>query len=115
MDTKLTIIKEALLIFSENGLNFSMDSLAAKLKMSKRTVYELVGSKENLICLCEDYLKQLFDDHYSEVLSNENICFLDKFDLIINYFDEQWFISRTHREQITKTSEVIDKKIFGVG
>ena len=35
MDTKLTIIKEALLIFSENGLNFSMDSLAAKLKMSK--------------------------------------------------------------------------------
>lgn len=114
MDTKLTIIKEALLIFSENGLNFSMDSLAAKLKMSKRTVYELVESKENLICLCEDYLKQLFDDHYTEVLSNENICFLDKFDLIINYFDEQWFISRTHREQITKTSEVIDKKITAV-
>ena len=57
MDAKLMIIKEALLIFSVNGLNFSMDSLATKLKMSKRTVYELVGSKENLICLCQDYLK----------------------------------------------------------
>ena len=114
MDAKLMIIKEALLIFSENGLNFSMDSLAAKLKMSKRTVYELVGSKENLICLCQDYLKQSFDDHYDKVLSNENICFLDKFDLIINYFDEQWFISRAHREQIAKSSEIIDRKITEV-
>ena len=114
MDAKLMIIKEALLIFSENGLNFSMDSLAAKLKMSKRTVYELVGSKENLICLCQDYLKQSFDDHYDQVVSNENICFLDKFDLIINYFDEQWFIPRAHREQIAKSSEVIDSKITEV-
>ena len=36
MNCKENIIKAAVQIISNNGLNFSMDELASKLKMSKR-------------------------------------------------------------------------------
>jgi AcrR family transcriptional regulator len=67
MNCKENIIKAAVQIISNNGLNFSMDELASKLKMSKRTVYEQVSSKENLVIECMESLKLKFDAYYEEV------------------------------------------------
>ena len=111
MNCKENIIKAAVQIISNNGLNFSMDELASKLKMSKRTVYEQVSSKENLVIECMESLKLKFDAYYEEVLNQDNLCYLDKFEKLICFFDKDWFMSRTHRMQIAKSNELIDNKI----
>ena len=111
MNCKENIIKAAVQIISNNGLNFSMDELASKLKMSKRTVYEQVSSKENLVIECMESLKLKFDAYYEEVLKQDNLCYLDKFEKLICFFDKDWFMSRTHRMQIAKSNELIDNKI----
>lgn len=40
--------------FKDNGLKFTMDSLAARLGISKRTLYETVSSKEQVVELVID-------------------------------------------------------------
>jgi len=45
-------IQKALAIFKEEGLRMSMDELAAKMVMSKKTLYNNFGSKEELLSKC---------------------------------------------------------------
>ncbi|MGL5541095.1 MAG: TetR/AcrR family transcriptional regulator [Erysipelotrichaceae bacterium] len=47
-----TIVKATLALIQEEGLTFTMDQLAKKLGISKRTLYEKVASKENLLEAC---------------------------------------------------------------
>ena len=111
MNSKENIIKVAVQIISNNGLNFSMDELASKLKMSKRTVYEQVSSKENLVIECMESLKQSFDTHYEVIIKKDDLCYLDKFESLICFFEQEWFMSRTHRMQIARSNEIINNKI----
>lgn len=111
MNSKENIIKVAVQIISNNGLNFSMDELASKLKMSKRTVYEQVSSKENLVIECMESLKQSFDTHYEVIIKKDDLCYLDKFESLISFFEQEWFMSRTHRMQIARSNEIINNKI----
>lgn len=111
MSCKENIIKVAVQVLSQNGLNFSMDELASKLKMSKRTVYEQVISKENLVLECIESLKNKFDLYYEEVVNQNNLCYLDKFERLISFFEKDCFMSRKDRMQISKSNELIDNKI----
>lgn len=43
------IVKAAIAEFGEKGIRFTMDDLAARLRISKRTLYEAVDSKEEVI------------------------------------------------------------------
>ncbi|WBW96823.1 TetR/AcrR family transcriptional regulator [Oceanirhabdus sp. W0125-5] len=48
MDIKEKIIKTALELFNDKGIKFSMDSLAKKLNMAKKTIYANFPSKDDL-------------------------------------------------------------------
>ena len=43
------LFTEAMNLYSENGIKFTMDELAGRLCISKKTLYEMVRSKEDLI------------------------------------------------------------------
>lgn len=46
---KVRIIKATLDIFQEKGLKFTMDELSHRLNMSKKTIYTIFNSKEDLL------------------------------------------------------------------
>ncbi len=111
MSYKENIILTAIDVISKRGNNFSMDELSSMLKMSKRTVYEKVGSKENLIILCQEYLKEQFDLYYDQVTKNKEVCFLDRFEILINFFGQNWFMTREDRAMLNRSSSLISNKI----
>ncbi|MEA4813215.1 MAG: TetR/AcrR family transcriptional regulator [Anaerolineaceae bacterium] len=49
MADKTQLFTEAMALYSEAGLKFTMDELATRLCISKKTLYEMVRSKEDLI------------------------------------------------------------------
>lgn len=49
MDLRERVITVAIDLFEDQGIRFTMDELAHRLKMSKRTIYEQVGTKEQII------------------------------------------------------------------
>ena len=54
MSIEIKIIKATIDIFKEKGVKFTMDDIATKLGVSKRTLYENVDSKECLLNLIVD-------------------------------------------------------------
>ena len=79
MDTKKVILDAATKLFFDKGLDFTMDSLATNLKMSKRTIYSFVGNKEIIIMEIIENLINSFNEYYQSVCENDNISYLDKF------------------------------------
>lgn len=57
MDLRARVTNAAIELFQENGVRFTMDELARRLRMSKRTLYEQVGTKEEII---EYVIKEAF-------------------------------------------------------
>lgn len=51
MDLKDRVLNAAAESFEEHGVRFTMDDLARRLAMSKRTIYEQVGKKEDVIAM----------------------------------------------------------------
>lgn len=48
IDLKILIIEKSLEMLHTDGLNFSVDALSTRLKISKKTIYKLFACKENL-------------------------------------------------------------------
>ena len=55
MITQTQLFSEAMNLYSENGTKFTMDELASRLFISKKTLYEMVRSKEDLIIQVIEY------------------------------------------------------------
>lgn len=51
MDNRERVAAAALEAFEHHGIRFTMDDLARRLRMSKRTIYEQVGTKEDVVAL----------------------------------------------------------------
>ncbi|MFA9390527.1 MAG: TetR/AcrR family transcriptional regulator [Prolixibacteraceae bacterium] len=71
MDKKQKYINKALVIFKQEGLRLSIDELAAKMGISKKTLYNHFDSKDTLLRQC---IHHVFTDLNSnmELLIDEN-------------------------------------------
>jgi AcrR family transcriptional regulator len=49
MDLNERVTSAAIGLFEDRGIRFTMDELARRLRMSKRTIYEQVGTKEEIL------------------------------------------------------------------
>ena len=58
MSLEIKIVNATIDIFREKGVKFTMDDLANRLGVSKRTLYENIDSKETLLNLLVD---EVFD------------------------------------------------------
>jgi AcrR family transcriptional regulator len=65
------IIVTALTVFRENGIkNITMDDIAAMLKISKRTLYEIFEDKEALLKECITYHQRMAQEVWKEIVSD---------------------------------------------
>lgn len=64
--------------FKESGTRFTMDSLARRLGISKRTLYETVPSKEAVVELVIDRSFQDVKEQQKEILNNEALSTREK-------------------------------------
>lgn len=94
----------------ENGLKATtMDSIASSYRISKRTLYEIFGNKENMIEAAINHWRGKTADHYREIFSSsDNImeiilrCFLYNREIMAKtslefYRDFHEFIKKTRK------------------
>lgn len=72
------IVRASLEELNEAGIKFTMDDLARRLRVSKRTIYETIPSKELLI---SDIIDMVFEDikkQENEIAGNPDLDIVDK-------------------------------------
>ena len=71
MDTKNRIITESVKLFMRYGIrSITMDTIAENLGISKRTIYELFSTKDELIEACFNHISAEDKKEYQEILKN---------------------------------------------
>jgi len=89
MDSKeKKIVNVVLELFSESGPKFKMDDVAAAMKISKKTIYEEYGNKENLIILVVKAIFEGIERKLSNVIASEKYNTLEKLILITCAFPD---------------------------
>lgn len=83
MDTKEMILVGTMDAFREKGLKFTMDDVAKKLTISKKTLYKVFENKEDLFLAMVDYLFDSIKESKAEVLQRDDLTTLEKIRLIL--------------------------------
>ena len=96
-DVRSLIIKESANSLKTDGLKFSVDTLSAKLKISKKTVYKYFSSKQELAIAVYDYFYNDVNGRISCFIS-ENLK--DKVLFLLNIYFESSLM--THDEIFNK-------------
>lgn len=85
------LVEESLNLFNVKGFRVSMDELASRLRVSKRTLYEQIGNKEELILyIMEQFTKEL-DEYYFKVFNEEETGLKKLKKILIHNVEETWF------------------------
>jgi AcrR family transcriptional regulator len=78
VDHKLHLFQEAINLYSEKGFKFTMDELAARLFISKKTLYEMVRSKEDLVIQVIEYYFDGVEVMQNAVHNDSNLSNIEK-------------------------------------
>ena len=78
MSLEIKIINATIDIFREKGVKFTMDDIANKLGVSKRTLYENIDSKETLLSLLVDEVFDSIKHQGQEIIEDDSIEDLEK-------------------------------------
>ena len=78
MERKKRLIRLVLELFQEKGVNFSMDAVAAGMKMSKKTIYKEYGNKEDLIVLIVNALFEGIERHLTRIIQEDGLDTVEK-------------------------------------
>lgn len=78
MEIRETILEGTLLAFRQKGLKFTMDDIAALMKISKKTIYTVFRDKEQLFLAMVDYLFDSIKQSEQEVLKNDQLSTVEK-------------------------------------
>lgn len=88
MDLKETILKGTIQVFNDKGLKFTMDDIAERLKISKKTLYKIFDDKESLFLTMVDYIFDSIKESEQEVLADESLSTVEKIHKILGVFPE---------------------------
>lgn len=72
------ILEGALKVFREKGPKFTMDDLASKMKMSKKTIYTIFTDKNELMCDMMDYAFDMIKVAEDNVYANPELGTVEK-------------------------------------
>ena len=78
MSLEIKIVNATIDIFREKGVKFTMDDLANRLGVSKRTLYENIDSKETLLNLLVDEVFDSVTEKGKEEINDDSIGDLEK-------------------------------------
>jgi AcrR family transcriptional regulator len=83
MGTRETILDATIDVFGEKGLKFTMDDIANRVSMSKKTIYAVFQDKETLFYEMVDYGFDNIKQSERKVLENEKLDTLGKIRAIL--------------------------------
>lgn len=92
MERKKRYINKALIIFKQEGLRMSLEELAVRMGISKKTLYNHFSSKEKLLNAC---IKEVFHELHESMLSF-NDCSLNPIECFLNTFNKLSLEFRDH-------------------
>ena len=78
MELQEQILEETLKIFNEKGLKFTMDDIAHDLGISKKTIYTIFKTKEQLFFTMVDYLFDQIKVSEQQVMHNDDLSVVEK-------------------------------------
>ncbi len=77
------LYEETFALYQEHGVKFTMDDLAARLAISKKTLYELVRSKEELIERAVSNYFDVVEREQAAIRESESLTPLQKVELLL--------------------------------
>lgn len=90
MKLKETILEGTIKAFNEKGLKFTMDDIAAKLGMSKKTIYTVFEDKESLFLAMVDYMFDSIKESERQVVEDKELTTLEKIRTILCVLPESY-------------------------
>ena len=110
---EVKIITATIDIFREKGVKFTMDDIANKLGVSKRTIYENINSKEILLSLLVDEVFDSIKHQGQEIIEDNSINDLDKLKRLLTVIPTSYnTIDYTKIHEIKKFYPNIYEKII---
>lgn len=82
------VFTSAILEYQEKGLNFTMESLSKRMGISKKTLYQLVKSKEEVIGLLINQARDSIKEKQRAILENDSIDVVEKIRCILTVVPE---------------------------
>lgn len=111
---KEKIFKHALDLFYRQGIKFTMNDLAKSAGISKRTLYEIVSSKEQLALFVIQYYFDLLKVEQDEIRDNPDLSPLLKIKALLtampNLMIERFRISEL-KNSLPRAYELLNEKI----
>lgn len=86
--TKEKLVKALIKLFNEKGITFKVDELAEELKASKKTIYKVCRSKEQIIELIITEVFESIKKQEQEVINDSSIDIVDKIKTCICIFPD---------------------------
>lgn len=94
------LVEKAVKLFNTRGIRSSMDDLAALLHVSKRTLYEQVGNKADLILFVMDYYTKKCDEIFDKILNNGVYNDFEKIEQILLSVPKDVVFTRDQLEEL---------------
>ena len=88
MNQKEEILKATLQVFNDKGLKFTMDDIAERMKISKKTLYKVFDDKEALFLAMVDYMFDTIKESEHAVVEDETLSTVDKIHKILGVLPE---------------------------
>lgn len=83
MELRESILEGTLQVFNQKGLKFTMDDIAALLRISKKTIYSVFNNKEMLFLAMVDYMFDSIKESEQRVLEDEGLSTAEKIQEIL--------------------------------
>lgn len=84
------ILEETLKIFNKKGLKFTMDDIAHDLGISKKTIYTVFQTKEQLFLTMVDYIFDGIKESEQQVMGNDDMDVISKIRSIFKVMPERY-------------------------
>ena len=105
MELQEQILEETLKIFNEKGLKFTMDDIAHDLGISKKTIYTIFKTKEQLFFTMVDYLFDQIKVSEQQVMDNDALSVVEKLRSIFKVMPERYSELKAKYPKIYKKVE----------
>jgi len=88
MELRQTILEGTIKAFNEKGLKFTMDDIAYLLSISKKTIYTVFKSKDELLLAMVEYVFDSIKESEKAVLENKEMTTIEKIRAIMGVLPE---------------------------
>ncbi|MBO5303901.1 MAG: TetR/AcrR family transcriptional regulator [Lachnospiraceae bacterium] len=90
MEAKIRVLNATIEIFNEKGLKFTMDDIAAKLGMSKKTIYTIFKDKEELFFEMVDYIFCSVKEGEKKIMENPDFTTIERIKAVLGVMPEKY-------------------------